>query len=1103
MQSTPFKRFQCWDADRVGVVINKEAVSLDRANFLATHAPLGHIQYDQKPHAIATPGEDGLLDELVDRSARDQHSFVVVQGIPGTGKSHLIRWLKEYYQGELAERGGNDVVLLIERAQCTLRGSIQQIIRSGVFDSQHMRTQLERLQSATEQLSSEALADNVLNQLQVVSVGAAQAPGADQPSGRIRNGFDSFLLDRTIREYLKRPGGPVERIRRYLAHGPGAGIATSEEPRFQPGDFDLPDQVLYALKEGYRQARELARDLQAYPKLRGELARYLNTLLNQAIGRMTALSTDDLKSMFSDLRRQLRAQGRGLALFIEDITAFTGIDAGLVDVLATQHTGEANTEFCRLLSVIGVTDSYYHDNFPTNIKERITHRLTLNASAPNFRDEHAESDLLREPGAIADLSARYLNAMRLTQERVDDWAAHRARPEHLPNACQKCPYREPCHAAFGAVRLAGGPPDAAVGLYPFNAQALETMYTRLKNTARTPRSLLQSVLAYVLQSHGPDVDAGTFPPPAPDLSADVRAPSLRYPVQRQTISHQAGSEAEAERIETLLLFWGDGTAYAGADGSQGTLGSVPEGVFTAFDVPFIPGEPREMSDSDQPNPQWDAAAVQTPAHTVTTYVPPDRSPPASTQQPSIQTAKSANQTLWAEDIEGWRRGDTLKHYSEFASRLAALFRSAIEWEDFATTPALVEERLQAQRFVFEGQSGQLRTRDHLTFSRSPKVVAVLHALLFFGEPLASEAPPAVAGHLARLSAFVHHQEQRVVDFVLQTGAGAPRSLQQSTVTVLDAVALELLAGGLSAANSTPRELLQAILSRCTESVKWGAVIEAAQGVRPPSWVELMKRVGPKTPDVDIWRMLLAVLNRPQGSSFDGPTASMEKTRRVYFLDVAPALRTLNALVESDWELPPLGAAANINPSAPPETERVYAELCQNLPTVLEEQQQKLGELSAALTGALGDGPPAQTLDAIVGVLRSLRDHQHPYARELDAVPDAADLEALIQALRRIGAETSQGTLALTLSASAPQVKAARRYSLYFSQLTRFLDQMEAQLTQQQRQLALHSQTGQLAGAAERAYADVIRMVEPDIAQTVATSGATGLDDAVASERRTG
>ena len=348
------------------------------------------------------------------------------------------------------ENQGNDVILLIERAQCNLRGTLLQIIESDAFKDSAMHNQLEKLKGATTELSKNALANNILNQLRVAT-SEVVLPEEHLPRSYIRKRIEKFLLDFSVREALKKSGGPIDRITRYLSVDNTSGIDDYEIPGFVANDFKFSIGVLDAIKsEGYKEARDLADKLYDPDEsdLRDELAQYLNLLLNYAIGRTTALSADDLKQMFNELRRHLRKQNRQLALFIEDITAFTGIDVGLIDVLATQHTGESNREFCRLLSIIGITDNYFNDHFPDNMKERVTHRLTLNATQQGL----LESDLLRTSHSTADMAARYLNAMRVEQTALVSWSAHGARPEQLPNACDACQFKTTCHQAFGSVR---------------------------------------------------------------------------------------------------------------------------------------------------------------------------------------------------------------------------------------------------------------------------------------------------------------------------------------------------------------------------------------------------------------------------------------------------------------------------------------------------------------------------------------------------------------------------------------------------------------------------------------------------------------------------
>ena len=92
-----FSGHRCWQQERIGVVISKLALSVDRAEFLATHMPMRRILYERSPQRIPRIDETSLLEELDRASIEGRHVFVVVKGIPGTGKSHLIRWLKEQY----------------------------------------------------------------------------------------------------------------------------------------------------------------------------------------------------------------------------------------------------------------------------------------------------------------------------------------------------------------------------------------------------------------------------------------------------------------------------------------------------------------------------------------------------------------------------------------------------------------------------------------------------------------------------------------------------------------------------------------------------------------------------------------------------------------------------------------------------------------------------------------------------------------------------------------------------------------------------------------------------------------------------------------------
>ena len=67
--------------------------------------------------------ENELYRTIIDN--RDKHQFHVVKGDNGSGKSHLIRWIKENYEQDVKD----EAIIFISRMHSTLKGALQQIIQ--------------------------------------------------------------------------------------------------------------------------------------------------------------------------------------------------------------------------------------------------------------------------------------------------------------------------------------------------------------------------------------------------------------------------------------------------------------------------------------------------------------------------------------------------------------------------------------------------------------------------------------------------------------------------------------------------------------------------------------------------------------------------------------------------------------------------------------------------------------------------------------------------------------------------------------------------------------------------------------------------------------
>jgi hypothetical protein len=1078
MSTRSFEKYTCWRPDRIPRVINTQAVSVDRVNFLATHAPFGRIAYLRKPRAATATGENGVLQELRDRSTEDLHTFVVIQGIPGTGKSHLIRWLKERYA---TEAGDHDVVLLIERAGNSLRGTLEQVIQSGIFDETAMREQLQRLKGATITLSRDGLADDLLNHLQVAVKEVPPAP-EDQLHPRVRPAaVEEFLLDPNVRIALERNGGPIDRLMRFLSLG-GRSMAEQDDlPRFQESDLEFPLDTLRAIRNGgYDEVRKLAENLGDKREIRTSLTRFLNRRLRFAIGHAVALSADDIKQMFDDLRRQLRRQGRGLALFVEDITASTGIDTGLIDVLVTQHTGEGDREFCRLISVIGVTDSYYQDDFPDNLKERVTHHLTLNMSTPDPNEQ--ESEFLTTVEAIAGLSARYLNAMRVTQEELDSWLLRGGSPENLPNACTTCPHRLDCHAAFGTVDLGtGGDERLRTGLYPFNRRALATMYRNLTSRTKTPRSLLNGIIEYVLVNHGNKVEEGNFPPRAQSMGSDFRAPTLERPAHRRTIEAQGG--ADADRIESLLLYWGDRTAYSRTENGMRTLGDLSDSVFRAFAVPMIEGEVvTSGSSTDTKTPNGAGPGLGTDRGTGTgrraeTSIGTGNTDTGSGAKGDSTAGGGTNASTakkrLVDSITEWDRGGQLVNYERLIGFLEQYLFEAIDWESHGISSAHLEERFERRRLYIEGQAGQSRAADHLTFRRSAELRDALIALAEYDEVDLNAEPQAVAGRVTSLSIWLQSEEERIVEFVRQPCEAKGEIGSLIRLLVLNCALIEWLRGGLAPERSSPEELLWDVVRSCVDPTKWDAAA-VSESVSP---IRGRLARGIVAEDVkQCRRYLLATLNCVQGNIMSSLTAG-DSSQHVRFIDAASALDALRELDDHGWALPPFSGRAVAAKPGWDTAVRIHQHFQQWYQQAVTQDKDLIKVALDRLAECMAGASAEQSIAAIDSLVSTLRKHQAIFSfdRKSDLTP--ASLLGAQQRLRRVLQAPAGTQQALAISASADVLGAAKLHLDYFEGFLKFATKEEQDLAARiERLKQLLTETDQVEQA-EKEYSELEKTLE--------------------------
>jgi hypothetical protein len=665
----------CWRAEEVASIISNEALEGHEGIFLATHTPITDFQVAGS-HAGEIEGRDeaALLNVLAADTRR--HAFCVVQGEPGSGKSHLIRWLSINWPQ------GNDIKLLLQRSDGSLEGALRQMRDRLPPEFQDLFDKLGRRHRATDQGRANMLLSNLAN--------ALHPDHFDPPledAEWCRTNRPGELIDHPA---VKRAWqGPTRILQLMEGKGGDGAQRNSQSATFDVFDIEDLSRSCAAIHGTgvYRATERLSNRLQSeaniIEELRGagwtaaeiesenahqipntmKLVEALNRRRNDAVQNLLGVSAEGLKDLFRQIRTALASRRQRLVLLLEDITSWEGIDDSLIDVLVTNaetRGADGDIDMCPLISVVGVTPAYYK-NLHGNYRGRITHEVNLGAAQQE--GELQDVATLRHRESRVAFAARYLSAVRAGAENLNDWRQRRRADPDLetPNRCTHCEVREGCHEAFGSF--------ADVGLYPFTEKALDNFFEALNDrdngmTWKTPRGVLQAVLGPNLM-HAKAIEGGTFPTAFLENNALVpESRTLGARLSNILDTKLSDQPADLARMRRVIAYWGDRERADTLQIANGELAfaGVPRSVFSAFTLPWV-GDDEGVSGAvsappTDPNP---VVLVREPV-----TADSDRSQPTvSRPQPSrprIAAPPSAKRVLAKTDLQTYR--DQLRQWSE-------------------------------------------------------------------------------------------------------------------------------------------------------------------------------------------------------------------------------------------------------------------------------------------------------------------------------------------------------------------------------------------------------------------------------------------------------
>lgn len=763
----------CWSAERADAILRSVALANNVPEFLAVHQPIRDFQISTTTGQSIEATDEGLLVDLSNPDTR--HAFCVVEGEPGAGKSHLIRWLEVKWPGD-------DLVMLIERADGSLTGTLRQLRDKLGQKYAHLFANLAQ--------SVEATFDGRVK-LFHANLAASLSPTFFTNKLGDEDWCGTWELERLIGNpsVQDRWSGPARILN--VMSGDG-GQRNSASASFDLDDVVALSQVQLAAEGLPPKAMMLMRKLKKecdritparadrsshdllldedleIPEAR-RLLQALNQRRNFAVQPILGITVDGLRDMFLKLRKELLADKRRLVLLLEDVTSWEGIDGQLIDSLAVD--ARTRTDVCDMVSVVGMTPLYFKD-IQGNYAGRISHVLRLGRQRQSGGFQ--QTIQLATDESQIEFAARYLRAVRVEKSDLDNWYDAGANPDTIPNKCHDCAGREACFTAFGA--------DGEIGLFPFNRNAVPNMFEALEDpkgtqSLQTPRGMIQGVLSPILLNPM-RLEAGEFPPREIEFSEWMPERKLQPSGFLAQIIDAAEPDAgRRAQLRRLAMLWGNQSnefsLSVDADGQKYVAG-IAEGIFQAFQLPWL-GEGLDASTTTGAPPPPSLEPVNKPAAgaEVTPASPPTPvpSPPPPTigrtltggKSSTVPSVSQAKLKALSDQAQAWRDGKPITDPTAWEQLLLELMNDTRELLPDAA-PGLWDRVFTKELVKLEG-SGKTDVR-HFVIPREEWATRGIEAYLLHRQGAALQAIQresnlrAIARLLRRLAELAQAQLDR-------------------------------------------------------------------------------------------------------------------------------------------------------------------------------------------------------------------------------------------------------------------------------------------------------------------------------------------------------
>ena len=146
--------------------IKTDDMATEDAYFMATHMPFSQLEVYQGGRTSSPPTlmrEDEIFEAFV-CNPENEHRLVIVRGDNGTGKSHLIRYLKAKFESSPSTvyDPNTEQLIFLRRLNNSVRGVFSQLIEQNVIKDSDMEAKLRKFVASSDSKDEGAFKTEIL-----------------------------------------------------------------------------------------------------------------------------------------------------------------------------------------------------------------------------------------------------------------------------------------------------------------------------------------------------------------------------------------------------------------------------------------------------------------------------------------------------------------------------------------------------------------------------------------------------------------------------------------------------------------------------------------------------------------------------------------------------------------------------------------------------------------------------------------------------------------------------------------------------------------------------------------------------------------------------